>query len=181
MLKFFLKPKRKAAYATMLFVTFATIFYFFRLDSLTQSAPLFLFYFVLIINTYFSIRLFSSITPHVIMSQHAIDVFLVIIMSVLAYYLNNPTKFIVWVLFLFIFATIKYAILLGKIPHLLLLRKKILVDLSGAAASAITLYFTLTSNVMASVWIYTVCFIIANIYLTLVNPLYMIIDNLESK
>lgn len=181
MLEILHKPERKATYATVLFVAAATIFSFFQIVSLMQSAPLILFYIVLIINTYFSILLFSSITPHIMMSQHAVDFALAIIMIALAYNLNNPTQFIVWALFLFIVATIKYSMLLGKISHLSLLRQKILVDLSGAVASAIALNFALTWNVTVSVWIYTICFIIANIYLMIINPLYRIIDNIESK
>ncbi|MBC7836972.1 hypothetical protein H7X87_04350 [Acetobacteraceae bacterium] len=138
--------------------------------------PLVVFYIVLTINSYFSIRLFSAITPPDDKVQQFIDAILFGIYIFLACAFAVLDLFFLGVLFLFIIAPLKYALLLGKIPHLKLLKKKIIIDLLGTLMAVAVVVGSLAGYSTESAWALAIIFAIANIYFLLINPMYKIID-----
>ena len=180
-IKIFFHPDKKAFFVALAFGAFGLFGWFFIVSDTLTSAPLAFYYLLLIINTYYSVRLFASITPVEKMSQHAADVTLTVCMFFMAFNLDSVLWFFFWTTLLFLLASVKYALLLGTIPHPRLLRRKILVDLSGATASAIALLVALLGYPAESAWIYTCLYLLANVYLMIVNPLYNLIDNLDQN
>lgn len=136
------------------------------------SLPLGVFYAVLVVNTYFSVRLFSRITPQGDRTQILFDTMLAFLFMGGAASMGNTLSFMFINLLLFIAAVAKYAFLLGIVPQPGLLRRKILVDLSGVAACAFAFGGALSGYPFASAWALAVAFAIANVFLFFVRPLY---------
>ena len=131
-----------------------------------------LFYAVLVLNTFFSIRLFARIAPETV-AQKAIDAALVASYFALALSIGDAWLFLLAALVLFVFAPVKYVLMLGSVPHLLYLRKKLLLDLSGTFMSAAALIGALLlADPLQSAWAMTIVFTLANIYLLAIRPMY---------
>lgn len=133
--------------------------------------PHVIFYVVLVINTFFSVRFFSRIAPEN-KSQLAIDTVLVLLYIALAFSLGRPITFAFFALCLFIAASTKYPLLLLVIPQTDVLKRKILIDLMGTATCAAILGLTLLGFALEAAWIFAVSFTLANIYLLLIRPMY---------
>ncbi|KKT42140.1 MAG: hypothetical protein UW30_C0002G0051 [Candidatus Giovannonibacteria bacterium GW2011_GWA2_44_13b] len=181
MLNALLHPNKKAFLATVAFAVFGILGWLTKVTDPLSSAPLLLYYLLLLVNTYFSIRFFAVITPVEKISQHTADILLGLCILLMSMNLNNALWFFMWATLLFMLATVKYALLLGAIPHPRLLKRKILVDLSGIVASAFALLGALFGYPSASAWVYTFLYLLANIYLMIVNPLYRLLDNIEES
>lgn len=138
------------------------------------SLPLIVFYVVLLINTFFSIRCFARITPEGQIVQDIVDVFLVILYLFLAFSMNDALLFIFFSLLLFIMATIKYILLLGQTHHTALVKRKVFVDALGTLACGVMLGALLYGYSTGALWVWSVAFVLANIYLFFVKPLYTI-------
>jgi hypothetical protein len=134
--------------------------------------PISLFYLMLTINTYFSIRLFVQITSKDDWVQNGIDLVLVALYILAALSMDNVLHFMFYILLLFIVATAKYTHLLNKTPHRMLLKNKILTDTSGILGCALTLGGIIFWHPGASIWIFSFAFIFANFALFFVWPLY---------
>jgi len=133
--------------------------------------PHVIFYAVLVVNTFFSIRFFSRIAPENV-AQIEIDTVLVLLYLALAFSIGRPITFIFFALCLFIAASTKYPLLLLVIPQTNVLKRKILIDLMGTATCAAILGATLLGYPFEAAWTSTVLFTLANIYLLLINPMY---------
>ena len=144
----------------------------YRVSDWGSSLPLVIFYFVLVFNTFFSIRLFSQISPRGEKSQFVIDGILFIAYLFLALNLNSLEGFLIFGLILFIMATIKYAFLLNITSHEGLMKRKIIVDLLGVLAFALALGGVELGFPRTSSWLLAVVFTIANVLLFSVFPLY---------
>ncbi|MDO8514399.1 MAG: hypothetical protein Q7S50_02530 [bacterium] len=130
-----------------------------------------IFYAVLVLNTFFSIRFFSRLiapSPR----QTAVDAILVVLYIILAYSLGNAFAFPLVATCLFLVATAKYVIELDSNPHVSVLKRKISLDLLGAALCAATLGGVLAGNPLASAWILAAVFAAANVYLLFIRPMY---------
>lgn len=134
-------------------------------------APHVAFYATLTLNSFFSIRLFSSIQPRSF-SQGIADAGLVVTYVGLAFSIGYPLLFAFFALGVFIAAPPKYALMLGVIPHPRLLKRKILIDIAGTALCALVLAGTLLGYELESAWILASVFALANLYLLLVRPMY---------
>ncbi len=166
-----MNPTPKAWFATGVFAItglWGLLFYATVSDTLWAHV---MFYTVLTINSFFSVRLFSRIQPaHV--SQYVMDAALVAVYFALAFSIGRPLLFAFFALAVFIVATPKYALMLGKIPHNDLLRRKILIDLTGIAFCALVLAGTLIGYEIESAWTLAIGFTLANVYLLLIRPMY---------
>lgn len=154
------------------------VFSFAGLVSLVSFAPLStslfphaVFYVVLVVNTFFSIRFFSRIAPENT-TQVAIDTALVLLYLALAFSLGRPITFAFFALCLFIAASTKYPLLLLVIPQTNVLKRKILIDLLGIAACAAVLGGTILGYAFGSAWAAALAFTLANIYFLLIRPMY---------
>jgi hypothetical protein len=144
--------------------------------SAPQSAliiPHIFFYVVLIINTFFSVRLFAAIQPDNF-SQRAADLILAFIYAALALSIGDPVGFAFFALCLFVAATPKYAMMLGVVSHDTLLKKKVLIDLCGTVMCTVVLGGTLFGYPLASAWALGGVFAAANVLLLYVRPMYRI-------
>ena len=133
--------------------------------------PELLFYILLLAHTFLSISLFARIETRS-PDQYLIDALLVVSYLGLALSLGSPLAFFYCTLALFIFAPIKYAVLLGKNSHSRLLRRKILVDLSGTVLAAATLGIALLGGPMIAAWTLLIFFALASVRYLYTHPLY---------
>ena len=175
----YLHPQIKALIVTSVFA-FAGILGWYFAESTSPDPllllPLAIFYATLTVNTYFSVKLFASITPLHDYIHQLFDLLMVAAYFVLAYTFFSPQAFFLAALFLFIFALLKYILLLGVIPHLQLLKRKIIIDLFGTLLCASVVAGAYLGYVTESAWVLATLFLLANIYLLLINHMYRLID-----
>lgn len=130
-----------------------------------------IFYVVITINTFYSVRFFSSFTPpHLI--QTLVDCALLAAYVALALSIGNAPLFSFFALAIFVVAPMKYAHLLGKTPYDATLRKKILIDLWGNALTAVVFAATAFGYPIEAAWFLATIFFIANIYWLIISPMY---------
>ena len=141
-----------------------------------EILPHALFLAVLLINTFVSIRFFANIQPQN-MGQVFIDALLAVIYIGLALVLGQPFLFAFVALLLFIFSPIKYALMLDTIPHTLLIKKKLLVNLCGTGACALLLAVTFLGYSIFAAWAFAISFTFANMYLLIINPMYRLSES----
>ena len=163
---------RKAAGATFLFSLAGILGWVLFVSDWRLSLPLAVFYIVIVINTYPSVRLFASIVPseksHYILS----DVALTILYILLAASLGDPITFALSGTFLFIIAAGKYTLLLHDIPHPALLKRKITIDIMGILLCVGSLGIMLSGYVAVGSWALAIIFALANVYFLGINPMY---------
>lgn len=133
-----------------------------------------IFFAVLLLNTVFSVRFWRPLQP-ANYTQGAIDGALIMAYILLAIRIGSAVEFMFFALLLFLLATMKYVLMLGQVPHLRTVRKKILIDLLGALLCATALLLTLMGEVEIGAWLLTGVFVLANIFLLWVRPMYKII------
>lgn len=144
---------------------------FMRAPESAFTAPHVLFYTVLVLNTFFSVRLFAAIQPGTL-SQYAVDLLLVLTYTALAFSIGDPVGFAFFALCLFAAATPKYAMMLGVVRHDRLLKRKVLIDLCGTIMCTIVLGGTLFGYPLASAWALGGIFAAANVLLLYIRPMY---------
>lgn len=167
-------PDIKAAVVTLGFFLAAVLGIWWGINDWDQSLPLAVFYGVLLLNTFFSIRCFARITPAGQKVQDGIDVILVLLYIGLASSFNNSLRFVSLSLLLFIVATVKYILLMLATHHFALLKRKIFIDTLGTLACAFMLGALLYGYSTGALWIWSAAFIVANIHIFFIKPLYRI-------
>lgn len=131
-----------------------------------------IFYAVLVVNTFYSVRLFARIAPASV-AQTAVDLTLVAAYVGLALSLGREWAFPFFALCIFVAAPIKYVLMLGSVPNSELLKKKLLIDLSGTVMSVFTLLGAIfLSYPLTAAWALAILFSLANIYLLAIRPMY---------
>lgn len=163
--------KEKAALITVLLVALG-IFNVQKASDWTQIAPLIIFYALLSVNTFFSVRHFSSFIPPDDKRQWVIDAILVIFYIILAFNIDNPMRFALWAALLFSVSVVKYIELLWVGDFLDLLKYKIFIDSIGTISCVGALGGIISGYAMISIWIWAIVFAIANAYIFFMNPLY---------
>ncbi|MDO8562146.1 MAG: hypothetical protein Q7S05_05005 [bacterium] len=166
-----METKTTAWLTTITFSLIGIWTFFYRAPIVPELLPQTIFYAVLVLNTFFSIRFYAKIQPKNV-SQATIDVILVLTYIVLGLSLGRPVAFVFAALCLFIAAPIKYMLMLGLIPYEALLKRKILIDSQGTALCALVLAGTLAGYAFASAWAFAILFTLANVYLLLIRPMY---------
>ncbi len=143
------------------------------LNVLEVSLPLFIFYIILMINTYFSLKLFLAIIPTHIFEQKMMDVLLIISYILLAFSFKYALLFSYLLTLFFILATLKYALFVKhNEKHPRLLRRKIVVNILGTLLSLLTLGGILLGYETYSLWFLPIVFLFANIVIFFISPLY---------
>lgn len=217
-------PSLKASLGTALFSVTAIFSWIFFVEDRLLSLPLLIFYAALMVHTYFSVRLFSSLSPkgNILqklpenhpspegaypsegvrratgprfqglpskenpvpseeyapeggfrgVSQIFFDFLLFLINTGMAFALGNPLLFLFLNLLLFIVAPMKYSFLFGIVNQPKLLKRKIIADLLGALAAALSLGAFSMGYERQSVWGLVIAFYITSVYLFFVRPLY---------
>jgi len=164
-------PTTKAWLATGAFALAGAVSFFVVAPISPYLLPHLIFYAVLVVNTFFSIRFFPRIAPENA-SQVAIDAVLVFLYLALAASIGRPVQFAFFALCLFIAASTKYPLLLLVIPQTNVLKRKILIDLMGTAACAVVLGATILGYAFGAAWAAAIGFTLANVYLLLIRPMY---------
>lgn len=169
------RAKRKAIFGTATFAIFGILFAL-TVKNLAYSLPALILYAGLVINTYFSIRCFSSITPENDNMAKIVDIGLAVLYFVLASAFNNIQNFLMVAVFLFELAVIKYIMLLriSAPEHRNLVQKKILLDMLGVISSSLALTLTLLGYSFFPIWFLALLLLSADIYLIILVPFYKI-------
>jgi len=141
-------------------------------SKLQDGLPLIIFYLVITLNTFFSVNLFSSLVPIDNLAQNLIDGILIICYVALAFTISNPLLFAVCVTALFAIATLKYLLLLPILNQPRLLKRKILIDISGIILGLAAVAGILAGYSFYTCWIMTTLFTLANICLLFIWPMY---------
>ncbi|MCR4256425.1 MAG: hypothetical protein NUW08_01835 [Candidatus Uhrbacteria bacterium] len=135
-------------------------------------------YLLLLAHTFLSVRCFSALIDPKDKGQIAIDLVLVACYLMLGLTVKT-SEFLVWWLVLFLFAAVKYALLVGRFHYPILLRRKLLADLSGLGLGLFAFFipfyeerFGLATFLMA-VWLIVGLFAAGTIYYFFVRPLYV--------
>ncbi len=171
------RPKTKAIVVTIGFAIAGLIGCYTADANWPYVMPMLVFYTALTINSYFSIKLFSEITPPEDTTQRILDLVLMAVYFLLAYSFDNTKMFLIVTLFLFIVAPLKYSLLhWGKIPHPKLLKKKITIDLLGTLLAAGVIAGFEAGYMQESVWALAIIFTVANFYFLAIDPMYRILD-----
>lgn len=167
---------RKALIVTTVMTLVGATIVVFALRDWTFALPSFLFYLLLLVNTFFSIRCFSTITPPSI-EQSTVDLTLLLLYFVMASTFGNPFFFLLSNVAMFAVATLKYSLLLGKTSHDTQLRYKIIMDGIGTISATFCLLITILlehTHPQLGLWIWTIGFIFGNAYVFFVRPLYLV-------
>ena len=161
--------------ATVAFTLFGALLLF-TVDNFLYALPALILYAMLVINTYFSIRCFSSITPENDNMAKIVDIGLALLYLALALKFNDIRHFLVIALFLLELATVKYIMLLGiSAPkHRNLVQNKILLETLGVISCSIALTLALLGYTSFSIWFLALLLLNANIYLIILRPFYKI-------
>jgi hypothetical protein len=130
-----------------------------------------LFYVVLMFNSYFSVKFFSTIIPTKRTDQGVVDLFLVFSYLGLSLSFSNDIWYLLFATLLFVVATIKYIFLLGAVD-LKILKKKIIIDIFGGVACILALIGYLSGGEKVIMWLWALVFLLANIYLLIIKPMY---------
>ncbi len=166
-----MNPVTKALAVTILFSAVGCWALLFRDVAWDSALPHAIFYAVLTLNTYFSVRFYSRFTPASFF-QSGIDCALVTAYIGLALSIGLPTSFALFALAVFAIAPAKYIHLLGKTPYDATLRRKIRIDLLGTSLCVAVVSLTLAGFAVSAAWILSGLFTVANIYLLMINPMY---------
>ncbi len=164
--------RKKAAFVSLLFVVVGVLVVFFRVKDLYGALPLILFYLTLVVNTYFSVRLFSSVIAQDDLAQNCVDAVLFLLYLFLAWSLALSGFFVYVATVLFLVSCFKYALLLGSFSHSVLLKRKLVVNVLASIACVLALGGILFGYGYVAVWTWTTLFIIGNVVLFFVWPLY---------
>lgn len=166
-----ISPSFKALLVSLFFTLVGVVGYVYLAPHTRELVPHIIFYGVLVVNTFFSVRLYSQIQP-LTLSQLVIDGILVITYVAVGLSLGRVMEFAIAALVLFAVAPLKYALMLGHIPHAALLRRKVRIDLCGTASCLVLLIATMFGYTLVAAWLFALGFAGANIYLLIIRPMY---------
>lgn len=166
-------PLLKAWLASLLFGAIGLWTLFAHAPLSSVLLPEAIFFAVLVLNTFYSIRLYAAIQPDDL-AQAIVDVILVVTYLWLALSLGTHLTYFLAATILFIVATPKYMLMRGKIPYDALLRRKVKIDTSGIALCALSLALAYFGHSFAAAWLLAIAFAIANAYLLLIRPMYVL-------
>lgn len=140
-------------------------------DVSITSLFLLTYYAVLVLNTFFSIRTFSAITPSHLL-QTIFDATLLCGYVVLAFSFNSVLQFSIVSAVLFLVAIGKYIHLKHITAPSELLKRKVRMNALGALLSFSCAVLTLFSSSMVAASVLAVVFTAANVYVLYINPMY---------
>ncbi len=137
-----------------------------------RSWPLVVFYAALLVNSYFSVRTFASITPRNHIGQQFLDILLAFCLALLPMNYNFVQNFVLVTTALFIIATLKYIFLLPLAGFSKLLYRKIRIDAIGILFCFLAIVGILWGYGRWATQIWAVIFVLANFYVLYWEPHY---------
>ncbi|TSC82453.1 MAG: hypothetical protein G01um101420_286 [Parcubacteria group bacterium Gr01-1014_20] len=163
-----------ATVMTLIYTLLGLVSIFYMVDDWLVSLPIVVFYFLILVSTHLSVSFFLSIIPEHSYIQKVINGALLVIYFILAFNLNHPLNFMIVTALLFSVSTIKYLLMVEENPHKKLLWRKVSVQTLGTIACILTILGILSGYALISTSLWLFCFIIANIYIISIKPLYRI-------
>jgi hypothetical protein len=166
-----MNPTTRALGATIVFAgvgMWALLFHNVPWEFLVPHA---IFYAVLTLNTFYSVRMYTVIAPESAF-QSLIDIALAASYIALGLTIGLPLAFSFCALIIFTIAPMKYAHMLLHTQHDATLKRKIMIDLLGTLMCAFVLGLTLIGLELKGAWILASLFALANIYLLYIKPMY---------
>ncbi len=130
-----------------------------------------LFYAVLVVNTYYSVRFFDSLPP-ADRDERVVDGALAVVYVLLSLAIGSHAWFALASTLLFAIAIVKYALLTRVMDRRDILNRKMAIDATGLVLCAATLAGTFAGYSLASAWVQAIVFILANVYLLAIRPMY---------
>ncbi len=163
----------RAAVAAVSFALIGIADLLFEAPHTVYVLPHSIFFFTLVLNTFFSVRFFSRVIPE---SNHqfVIDTLITIAYAGLAVSIGYEIPFAFFALVVFILAPLKYVFLRRLGIFAALLKRKITINLLGAALCMAVFTGTALGFALPFAWTLAVVFVIANIYLLFVRPMYRV-------
>lgn len=168
-------PIFKAAGSIALVLIFAIIQIWLWPGDWAVGAPLIVFFAVLMLNTFFSIKFFSQIIPSSIF-QAFIDLVLLGCFLILTRFLFDRFYFMEFCTLLFIVAILKYAQIESDTKYRNIISRKLFVDTLGTVACALTLIGISFGYGALAVYLWTAAFAVANWYYLIYKSLYRMGD-----
>ncbi len=156
---------------------FFLVIFFFKINP--ESLSLSIFYLLLIINTFFSIRTFATITPKDHFGQKIWDILLILCLVSLPLVFSSTIDFVSIALVLFVVASLKYIFLIPVVNFSRLLFYKIRIDTLGILLCTLCLLGVIGGFPRASTDIWTSIFFLANVYVLWYEPLYRVEHHFE--
>ncbi len=167
--------RSRAMAATIGFGSFGVLAATTLVHNWTIAWPLVLFYAIIVVNTYFSVRAFSSITPADTTNQKAIDFIIACIYLSLATQFENPVGFTAIAALLFVACIVKYKLLALVTPtHRKFIQRKIILDWLGALLCTLAILGVATHYSYIATILFTTINALANVYLLAIKPFYSI-------
>ncbi len=168
----FVPARHKAVTVTAAFAVIVTAFVVWR-GFVPGMLPTLIVYAMILLNTYPSVALFSSVTPPRDAADHVLEAAIVLLYLGMALSVGEPLLFAACFTVMFAFATLKYTALLRYGRQRVLLHRKIKVDALGVCTGCLTCLGMLMWNVDASLWLMAGVFTLAQIDIFFSHPLYV--------
>ncbi|MBM3256768.1 MAG: hypothetical protein FJY98_00345 [Candidatus Liptonbacteria bacterium] len=168
-------PPKKAALATTIFSLAGVASILATVTHWGASSPLIIFYALLMVHTFFSVRCFSAFTPEDNKAQNFIDVVLALVYFGLAFTLSTPSYFTVATGLLFSISILKYSHLMGLTRNpaaLILLYRKIRAQALGTTLVLFVLLGILAGYSSQAILAGVIAFCLLSINYLFLNPLY---------
>ena len=165
------RPTLKAALVCLFFMGAGTAGWLMTGAGSNEAFALLAYYIVLVINTFFSIRVFSMITPKNAV-QTLFDGAAAIFYFGLAFSFNSTATFAFVSVGLFLLAVAKYVHLKSLMPSSALLRRKIALNTLAGLLSLFSLALALLGFSEIAAWVLGVVFALANVYVLAIKPMY---------
>lgn len=165
------RPTLKAALACLFFTGAGAAGWLMTGAGSNEAFALLVYYIVLVINTFFSIRTFSDITPRNTV-QTLFDGVLLVLYCALALSFGSVAVFAGVSAVLFAIAIAKYAHAGNAVAHRALLYRKMTLNALAGLLSLLTLSIALFGYPRIGAWVLGVVFALANIYVLAIKPMY---------
>jgi len=140
-------------------------------SSIGTFYPLVLFYVLLIIQTYLSVKLFSKLITSQTTLQICTDILLVIYYVALIFSIHSPVIFSLLLTLFFILAVCKY-LLIRNFLHPKLLKRKIFFDVLGVILAGSTYIIVRAGFPAVGMWWLLILFFIGSVYTLILRQLY---------
>jgi len=157
--------------ATLLFAAAGMVGVVVARDAGPTTAATGIFYAVLVLNTWFSIRFFTSLPPRN-RDERVVDGVLVAIYVALGLAIGRAMPFTLLSVALFAVAMLKYQMMKKMGVDRAILARKIVIDACGLLLCALAFLGVSLGYPVAATWTQAVVFTLANVYLLAIRPMY---------
>ena len=170
------QAERKAQVVVAMLTTFSVYYTWTHVHDWNSILAPLVYYVVLLISTYFSVRCFDALTPPQSPVQDVLDVVLVLFYFVLATLFTAPAILLFVTAAFFSVTTLKYILLMSEktLPHFKQIDYKAAINGCGTISALLCYWIALQGNVVLGMWLWVAIFCSANFFIFFIKPLYRI-------